>query len=413
MKKSELRDAVEGIHLSEEVKWDMIRNIKEKTGKEQRAIKSRKWQKAAAAAAIVIAAGGVIAFPVRAFINDYFISQDVQLYMEDMAEEESKKMLDDIDSPGYNGTEADSYSREYTENEKERMQSLYQQYKQGVFPEKGIQKAYSEEEAAQYEFCYLINGRRFCLPERELTDEEILEIIDLDLKTDYVFKERSKDELAQIREREKSGMEAAIAEGGITEEQAIEIAGGYLQDIYGTTEEGLDLLSHYDFDDNLKEEGCYLVEWSNAPLYDRSYHFYIRAKDGQLTGTDHAGEDFFEQEGIKTEEAEGKIPELYEKAAAFMKEKMGISFEKEYVYYETYEKDGITTGNTVKFIFSKEGSGIYEVEYLWNGSLHSYWNGGSYSHREFGTDFSEYENGKISYQNNKFVISTFRQLESN
>ncbi len=244
MKKSELRDAVRGIHLSEEVKRDMIRNIKEETGKERKSIKSRKWQKTAAAAAIVVVAGGVIAFPVRAFINDYFISPDVQLYMEDMADEESKKILEDIDNPENSATsDADSYSREYTEDEKARMRSLYEQYKQGVFPEKGIQKAYSEEEAAQYEFCYLVKGFKFCLPERELTDEELLEIIDFDLKRDYALKERAEvivaDELAEIREKEKSGIEAAIANGGITEEQAIEISKGYLKDIHDTTEEGL------------------------------------------------------------------------------------------------------------------------------------------------------------------------------
>lgn len=188
MKKNELRDAVRGIHLSEEVKGDMIRNIKEETGKRRKNMKSRKWQKIVAAAAIAVLAGGVISFPVRALIDDFYMGSTVQLRMEDMTEEESKKLLDDIDNPDYHiEADGDSYSREYTADEKARMVNLYQQYKQGVFPEKELQMAYSEEEAGQYELCYLTNGCRLCLPERELTDEEILEIIEFDIKRDYAI----------------------------------------------------------------------------------------------------------------------------------------------------------------------------------------------------------------------------------
>ncbi|MBD5106592.1 MAG: hypothetical protein HDT41_06400 [Lachnospiraceae bacterium] len=421
MKKSELRDAVRGIHLSEEVKGDMIKHVKEETERKQKHGKAAKWQKTAAAAAIVVVAGGVIAFPVRAFISSFYMGSVVQVRMEDMSEEESKKLLEDIDNTDCNiEAEADSYSREYTVDEKERMKNLYQQYKQGVFPEKELQMAYNEEEAEQYELCYLANGRRFCLPERELTDEEMLEIIEFDVKRDYVLRERYEemyaDELASEKEKENAELEAIMANGGITEEQAIGIAKGYLQDIYGITGEGLELLSHYSSADNLEEKGCYLVEWCDAPLHERNYLLLIRARDGQLIGTTYTDNDYFEQEKIKAEEAESKIPELHEKAVAFMKEKMGISFEKEHVYYETYEDNGITTNKTVKFIFSYKDDGIYEVEYLWNGGFCSYWKGGSWSHLEpCDTDLSEYEDGKISYDEraHKFVISTFRQLDSN
>lgn len=223
------------------------------------------------------------------------------------------------------------------------------------------------------------------------------------------------DELAGKKEKENAELEAIKENGGITEEQAIEITRGYLQDIYGTTQEGLDLFCQYASGYNL-EESCYLVEWCDAPLYDRNYHFCIRIRDGQLIGTDYAGVDFFEQEGITSEEAEGKIPELHEKAVVFMKEKMGISFEEEYVYYETYEDNGITTRNRVKFIFKDKDDSIYQVEYLWNGCFQNYWNGGSYSHSEpCDTDLSKYEDGKIGYDEfeHKCVISTFRQLNSN
>lgn len=407
MKKDELRGAVKGIHLDEEVKRDMIKNIKEETGKKRKHGKTAKWQKTAAAAAIVVVAGGVIAFPVRAFISSYFMSPAVQVHMEDITEEESKKLLDDIDNPDYHAErDADSYSREYTVDEKERIKNLYQQYKQGVFPEKDLQMAYSEEEAEQYELCYLADGCRFCLPERELTDEEMLEIIDFDLKRDYVLKERREEWYADELASKNAELEAIIENGGVTEEKAIEIAKGYLQDIYGITEEGLDLDSGY-LEEGFIGEARYSITWSDAPLYEENYSFDIAASDGHLIDTMILDDDYLEREGVRAEEAESKIPELHEKAVAFMKEKMGISFEQEYVHYNIYNDDGITDKG-VNFIFPNKDGGVYIVQYVWEGEFSRYVELSD-------KDISEYEDGKIRYDefNGKLLTSTFRQLNSN
>lgn len=419
MKKDELRDAVKGIHLSEEAKREMIKNIKEETGKKRRYGKAAKWQKIAAGAAIAVAAGGVIAFPVRALINDFYMGSIVQVHMEDMTEEESEKLLSDIDNPAYHQeADADSYSREYTADEKAKMLDLYQQYKQGVFPEKELQMAYSEEEAGQYELCYLVNGSRLCLPERELTDEEILEIIEFDVKRDYVLQERAEelcaDELANIKEKQNAELAASMENGGITEEQALEIARGYFKDIYGITEEGLDVSCRYFYLEDLEDlsymNNTYLVELRDAPLYEKNYFFHIGITDGHLVETRNVvGDSYFEAEGIRTEEVEGKIPELREKAAAFMKEKLGISFEQEYVFYETYE-GGETTTKIVKFVFPNKDGGVYELQYLWNGEFHQY-------SELSDTDLSEYadKDGKTRYdqfmgQENYWITSTFKQL---
>lgn len=388
MKKSELRDAVSGIHLNEEVKRDMIKHVKEETERKQKHEKTAKWQKTAAAAAIVVVAGGVVVFPVRAFISSYFKSPAVQVRMEDMAEEESKKLLDDIDNPEYNESDADSYSREYTIEEKARMQNLYQQYKQGVFPEKEIPKAYSKDEAAQYEFCYLVDGFRFCLPKRELTDEELLEIIDFDLKRGYALQERYEemyaDELAGKKEKENAEVEAIVANGGITEEQAIEIARNSLSDIYGITEEGLDLNSYYKSAGEpfgAAEEGTYLIIWKKFAPHE-NYYFSIGAKDGRIIATENSGESSVAAEGLPVEEAEGKIPELHEKAASFMKEVANKSYEQEYVYLVTYENG--TTTEVVSFVFANADGSGYEVSYLWDGRMYSYGE----------ADLSEYPDGE-------------------
>ena len=117
--------------------------------------------------------------------------------------------------------------------------------------------------------------------------------------------------------------------------------------------------------------------------------------------------DYLKREGVKAEEAESKIPELHEKAVAFMKEKMGMSFEQEYVHYNVYNDDGITDKG-VNFIFTNKDGGGYIVQYVWEGEF-------SRCVELSDKDISEYEDGKIRYDefNGKLLTSTFRQLNSN
>lgn len=87
----------------------------------------------------------------------------------------------------------------------------------------------SEEEAKEHEFCFLTTTGVFYLPaNRELTDEEILQKIDFERKQDYALQEQNAEEIARRKAAEKEQIKEVVASGGITEEQAVETATGYL-----------------------------------------------------------------------------------------------------------------------------------------------------------------------------------------
>lgn len=298
----------------------------------------------------------------RAFVNSL-----VRERMEEMPQEEKSAYVETVEEAA---VAADGFSRAYTEQEKVRYQELAQKYQEGVFPESALPQVKSEEEAAGYEFCYLVPAATFCLPERELTDEELLEIIDFTVKRDYAYTEAYEQEHAEEIEAEEAKEQEAIAgnveSGGITEQQAIEIAREKLADIFGMTGDGYEQNSYY----NEPEEGRradYCVNWTNI-ISHKYYYFNIDAQDGHLISATYSGEDVHREARILTmEEAQERIPQLQIAAAEVMDSKVGVPYDKVYVYYLCYE-DG-STGSHGRFYFAGSDGNAYGIGLTWDGLL--------------------------------------------
>ena len=92
---------------------------------------------------------------------------------------------------------ADSYSRPFTESETARMEELRQAYlEQGYFPKRELTLIDSPEKYKKG-VAFYAERSTFFLPEKELTDEQLLELIDFREKRDY--------SLAQISEEIAAG----------------------------------------------------------------------------------------------------------------------------------------------------------------------------------------------------------------
>ena len=128
------------------------------------------------AAAFVLVAG-VVSFPARAFVVSV-----VKERMESIPGEEVQEINDMVQSKP---TEADTFSREYSDSEEERKKELWQAYKDGKFPENVITQVDNEEDAPEGTVCYVRSTGVFNLPTQEMTDEEMLEIIDYQHKMSY------------------------------------------------------------------------------------------------------------------------------------------------------------------------------------------------------------------------------------
>lgn len=381
MKLQDLKNAVNNIEIDDAMQEKILRNVSERTkgnpaGRKQHSANRKnisRLPRVAATAAGVLLAVGIIGIPVRALVSSL-----VRERMEEIPAEERQEMVEMLDSQG---VETDSYTRQYTAEEKRRMSELYSQYQQGVFPEGELPQADSVEEAESMELCYLTTNSTYYLPDRELTDEEILQIIDFETKLGYAISKRYEEEYADeiaAREQEQKELAAQVADsGGITEAEAVVEAQKWLEKIYGITGEGLEL-NHYIYDNESDEDNAqsgernlYMVNWTDMPNR-QYYYFYISSRDGSLVQAFYSSGDLVAvmQNGITPAEMEDMLPGLKEKAVSFMTKILGedtASYVGSYVGYGVY--DGIKASSSVEFVFVKESGEGYIINYIWDGTF--------------------------------------------
>ena len=283
-----VRKTMEQIHISEEMQEEIIMNVinnQMENGKNK--IRNRK--RVAASAAVVALTLGIVSLPVRAIVNDI-----VRERMESISQEEVQAINDMVQEQ--RNAEADGFSREYSDEEKERSKVLWQEYNNGTFPDKVIVEVDDAEDVTKGMLCYIRSTGVFTLPDREMTDEEILEIIDFQHKMSYAVSQSpaAQEARAEMQAEEKQWQEKIQAAGGISEEEAIEIATKQMQAELGERAEEKEILRYQDgsvavikidISENTeykhKGDVAYMVHFYNSE--DRSfYECTIDAVDGSI-----------------------------------------------------------------------------------------------------------------------------------
>lgn len=114
------------------------------------------------------------------------VSANLQGYwrrMINMTEKEKKEQLLKLEESTANG---DSFSRALTKSESRRIEALTLSYEEaGNFPAEKITYIDNETEVQQNRVCFLSENSTFYLPKNELTNEQILQIIDFNHKREY------------------------------------------------------------------------------------------------------------------------------------------------------------------------------------------------------------------------------------
>lgn len=355
---TDLRNAVNGIDFDREKQRQMILEIRAK----KRPHRYIRALRPAAAVAVCVLTVGILSVPVRAVVNSL-----VRERMESMPKEEVAKVAEQIKRQS---TEANSATREYTAGEKKRREKLYAQYLNGLFPADELIMVDSEEEAEEHEFCFLTTTGVFYLPlDRELTDEEILQKIDFEKKQDYAVQEQNAERVAEREAAAREQVKEVIASGGITEEQAVEIATGYLEQVFGLDGSGMELNHYYNDPDTSPAHvvGTYCVNWSNMGNYSY-YYFWIDAADGTLHSLSYS-HDIEKSEAAKpsVSEAPGKIAGIKKLAQNFLEEKLEI--QEDYREVKSYYRVNVTdesVSRLVDVLFVGEDGGAYLVTCRWD-----------------------------------------------
>lgn len=207
-----LKKAVNEIHMDTAAKE---RIMAENMGKYVRSYKKRKKL----SVIVVFSALTVILLcsPVMAQVRE-----SLKEWLSHMTQKEINEMYDSVQN---SSVEAASISRELDWNEKIRKDQLYNLYKKGeMFPEGRITILKQGGKVDSTTVCYDELSAIWYFPSRELTDEELLEIIDYEYKVNY--------SLNIINESEGITSVPEVVEAEITEDQAIEAAQKFIEAAY-------------------------------------------------------------------------------------------------------------------------------------------------------------------------------------
>lgn len=368
-----LQDAVNSIHIKDTMQLEIIQNVKAGT-------KRKKYHLPGVAAVLVAFLLGMLSIPVSAVVNSL-----LQAHMEEMSEDELKTLVDGVyRQPG----EADSFSRPWTEEEDKKWKELYAKYRMGIFPEGELAQVESAEEAEGLEFYYLVPSGMFYLPHRELTEEEMLQIIDFNMKRNYAlsrdYEEKYGDEYVSTEQKK----EEIIEKSGVTEEKSIEIAKEWILKIYGVSGAGMEYFSIFSENIPIADKTLFYHVICKDDSEQQTYSVFIDIEDGSVARA-RGYDKNREEKTFVAAEADALLPELEQSAVSFVKERLQLAYEEIYVAY--YSVDGVLNP-TVSFYFVRENNSAFILEYSWDGFF------GGYQKSRFSTYQEEYENIKDSVE---------------
>ena len=332
--------------MEEDIMKDVMDVDKDKVQADKHVRRKSGWKRNAVAAAIAIAVVGTGGFTVHAVVENL-----AKQRLESMPEEEVESLAEDV---AIRQEDGDTYSRELTDEEMERKRELSIAYQKGQFPEGELNKVQDESEIDKDALCYVLPTGYMYLPNRALTDEEILQIIDYDEKVNYAVQEQYAEQYPdEVQEREESQEQLRKqieTEGGISEEEAIVKAQEWLKKLYGEDGDGMQLNCYIWSVEEAEELGWECPD--GKPFYHidytipgvENYILVIGSKDGSLISTEYTDADF---DKVKTSlsDAEGKTQDMYQKAEEYLQNMLGISEDFSEVY--------------CRYRISDDGSGIY------------------------------------------------------
>lgn len=220
---------------------------KSKTGQSQRKINFYGKLAVACACVCIITMSGV---GVHAAIN--YANQR----MEQVTDGEKEQFISDVNE---SQASADSYSRPLTDVEKSRLDELTEEYESnGVYPEESILKIKDSSQIDLSRICFEPDTSTFYLPERELTDEDILELIDFYNIRDNVLSGQKTEVVYDM-----TGVDE------ITEEEAKSIAKDLLQKLYDADT------------DNMKVEVDYQQGTDGEESFSTDYLYFTDEETGE------------------------------------------------------------------------------------------------------------------------------------
>ena len=283
----------------------------------------------------------------------------INLYIQRMNSLNEEEMLTYNSEVQNTDKEADSFSRQLSKLERDKMLEFREEYEtEGRFPTKEILKVQKKSEVVHGELCFCVENSTFYLPKQELTDDELLQIIDFMEKRDYSVRKKNSVSELPSSENEK-----------VSEDEAVEFAKKILADVYNLDITYADEEIEFETTQNSKGEklSSYFVYLKNRKWeFDATVE--IDSETGVLNGIDIDNKSKEECiSGIKVEkkryqEYGSEIRQLYEH---LQYEK---NIKKMWVTYN-YLEDGTLNRGNVKYVIETEDGRGYVFIYSINADI--------------------------------------------
>ena len=283
----------------------------------------------------------------------------INLYIQRMNSHNEEEMLTYNSEVQNTDKEADSFSRQLSKLERDKMLEFREEYEtEGRFPTKEILKVQKKSEVVHGELCFCVENSTFYLPKQELTDDELLQIIDFMEKRDYSVRKKNSVSELPSSENEK-----------VSEDEAVEFAKKILADVYNLDITYADEEIEFETTQNSKGEklSSYFVYLKNRKWeFDATVE--IDSETGVLNGIDIDNKSKEECiSGIKVEkkryqEYGSEIRQLYEHL------QYGKNIKKMWVTYN-YLEDGTLNRGNVKYVIETEDGRGYVFIYSINADI--------------------------------------------
>lgn len=289
----------------------------------------------------------------------------VQNRMENMSEEEKDAYLE----INVIGADAEHYTRAFTDTEVERLLVLQEEYKNGRFPEETILIVDKLSDINDEQLAFVKEDGRIHLPKGEMTDEQLLQLIDHDEKNKYTMEicidepnpyatDVLDEEKLEIDDVYDCSKEMVLKYFGVEMDDSWEYS-VYQYDREGDaeTKEWLDeVYPDYDV--------IYEVEYSKDGIINEGYQLKICGDNGSLLSINYGGSAIAPSYTPSMEEATEKIPVGKETVTRYAEEVLGFDMDSVKLYAGFNEfMDVVTTDFCYYYILDTNGNG-YRIRWM-------------------------------------------------
>ena len=187
---SQLKHAMNQVHMKENMQEEIIMNVRTQMADGTYRRNSFKRNMVSAAACLLVI--GTVSIPAYAGylgLRSAITSDKVMARMQEVPEAEVQDIYNMVQYE-QRSFHADQFSREYTKEEESRKEALKKEYENGRFPEGTLTLVENAGQAVDSDqLVYARDTGCFYLPERALTDEELLQILDFNSKRDFALEQ--------------------------------------------------------------------------------------------------------------------------------------------------------------------------------------------------------------------------------